>query len=461
MSTPWGFQDDLAKEHVGILNKYGVTFDANRTGRGKTHIACKTARLLLDAGVAKDVVVVSPKSILTKWRIALAQYGIEAKAIINREKLKTGRHPILSLAREKVRRSIRRVWNWHLNHDTFVIYDEIHKDAGSGSLNSEMLLALYERDDSLIMGLSATLASSPLKLLVLGKLLGLHKGGSYAWAWACENGCRKGFFGGLEWTKNEEEQKEVMQKIHHHIFPDRGLRLPDTYTFSDELPSYKFVEAIDFDAPCPLATQYLDRVEEKAEGDLRKAEEANKAVTGLVTDIRERQAAELCKCEWLLEQTQEILDEGGSVVLFVNYKLTIECLKEMAAVDRVNPPLIYHGDMGVEEKQASIEMFNTCRNQWIIVQIASGGSSIDLHDTRGDAERHTYLCPTYTSEDIIQALGRADRLGRKSPVYQTLVYASKGIEREIYTNVQKKINNLSTLLTSEVDPRFIFQKRAE
>ena len=95
----------------------------------------------------------------------------------------------------------------------------------------------------------------------------------------------------------------------------------------------------------------------------------------------------------------------------------------------------------------------------LLLQAAAGSASIDLHDVQGGHERHTYSMPMYRPETLVQILGRVDRLARKSPVFQTVVYSSVGIEKNICKVVQGKVNDLSTLNRGDLDPAYNMEEK--
>ena len=451
----FSFQDRLAAGHVEILNKYGFTLDASKTGRGKTHISAKVAVLMKQyfSGVA----VVCPKSIISKWKTTLEGYGIKPLFVLNRQKLKTGNTEYLRLRKQKVGRSVKRIWTSNLPYDTFVIYDEIHEDAGP-SQNAEMLTALYHTKEASIMGLSATVAHTPLKLLVIGEMLGLHKGHD-SWGWAMTMECKLGFFGGLEWTSHKHVQEAVLRELHGKIFPERGLRAhDDEVPPGSEYPAYLFCEAIDAEATSKHAKMALEQIDQMVEEDLVKASEKEQGMNRLVEDTRARQIAEIQMSDWLTEQAEQLALEGAAVVIFACYSLTLDAISfglKGAGIRHA----IYDGRVNQTKRDKIHHEFQKNQLPVLLVQSSAGSSSIDLHDTVGGKERHALHLPHYNPQILLQALGRCDRLGRKSAVFQTLLYLNRGIQKEIYQSVTQKINNLSLLTEGELQAGYTFKKK--
>ena len=72
--------------------------------------------------------------------------------------------------------------------------------------------------------------------------------------------------------------------------------------------------------------------------------------------------------------------------------------------------------------------------------IAAGGQSINLHDQTGDFPRVSLIVPSYSSTQLIQALGRIHRARSKSPATQRIIFCSGTVEDHIAKRLKAKIN---------------------
>jgi superfamily II DNA or RNA helicase len=449
----FSFQEEAADHHAEVLSKHNFSVELSGTGKGKTYIGAKTILKL----ACVDVAVVCPKSVIPKWKAIFEQYLPKTRKVhfvLNREQLKTGKTPwVKKLITKRGHKTIT-TFKWSLPDPTILIYDELHEDCSLSSQNNSLLLAARNYP---VLGLSATLTSTPLRLMgAVGQRLGLHQGYN-AWEWACSNGCKPSFWGqgkALEWTGDARVRGEVMQRLHAHILPERGHRLPDDYKVGDEYPAYIEAEAIDFGTSFSEAVEEaLDAIDKLEEKDMERAEESETGGSHLTARIRENMRSEAMKCDWLAEKAEAIVEEGGSCIIFVNFQTTISALMNLLPMDTS----WLHGKLNEDTKQGNLSMFQSNQSRIMVATIGSGSQSIDLHDTFGDAPRHVYLCPCDNPTKLLQALGRADRLNRKSAVTQTFVYANQGVEAKIFANVVKKLNCISTLNDGDVDPDMQFE----
>ena len=55
------------------------------------------------------------------------------------------------------------------------------------------------------------------------------------------------------------------------------------------------------------------------------------------------------------------------------------------------------------------------------------------------------IVPSYSSIQLIQALGRIHRAGSKTPCTQRIIFCSGTMEEHIVKKLKEKINNLSSI----------------
>lgn len=457
----WSFQDDAVYTHLEALNNWRFTVDANRTGYGKTHIMSRVAAAVID-NTDWNVAVLSPPRVAQKWVDTLKLYGVTPIFVLSHQKLKGGTTKWVTRTGKGGKRKKKYVFTWNLPDNTFVIIDEIHEYGNSGSISSMLLTSLWSllktqsANNYALAGLSATLASSPLKLMVLGQMLGLHKGFD-AWSWAKSLGCREGFFGGLEWAVSEKKKLEAMASLHASIFPCRGHRAKAQLQTAYQ--NFTFVETIpQFDLPTIVEKAIRD-VSEKLEVEFNESAEKGKVVSPLVVQTRERQIAELRKTPWLYDRLLSHLESEESIVVFLAYHASIDVFAKMLGGGQIKFK-IYDGRHKPKTNLESHEAFQQNLVKVLLVNVASGSESIDLHDADGLHPRVALHTPVYSPSVLKQALGRIDRLAKKSDTRQWIIYDEEGIEAEIAKTVASKLDCLDTLNDGDVDPlRFGRQKK--
>lgn len=422
--------------HALTANPERFALDASETGLGKTFEALAVARLMgLNLGV------VCPANVVTKWtNTAIDFFGLEPEFVLSYDKLRNGGTDYVTRGTRFTRGKDQPTLSWNLVDSVLLVFDEIHVCAGLGTLNSKLLRAALGNRLAYVLGLSATVANSPLDLSTIGVGLGLHRGDDW-WDWCRSNGCNPGHFGGLTFNARSGTKAEAaLHRLHHHIFPRRGCRVRRT-DVADELPqNLVMAELVDLDeagrgSDVQLALQSLD---DKVAEDERKALEKETSVSGLTMNLRERQRSEILKAGFIADKAAHLMESGRSVIIFVNFTATVGLL--VKSLNKVKHALL----IGGSDRDVEILKFQANRVQLIICQTAAGAASIDLHDEFGSNPRATIISPTYSARLLLQALGRADR-GQPTDVLQYVLFAAGGVEERACQAVQRKLNNLALL----------------
>lgn len=409
--TLFPFQEEAVNHHLKVLDSVGASLDGTGCGGGKTIIASEVARRF-----ALPVGVVCPKSVLKKWSDTLNAFGINPLFVLNPEKLRTGNTQWLKKSGKGVK--------WTLPAGTLVIFDEAHMYSASNSLNAKMLLAA--QGNYRILLLSATAAESPLKLRAIGSTLRLFKPSEY-WSWVRKMGAIDGTFGGLEWDARNPKNKEKMHRLHESIFGPRGYRVSEQ-TLKSQLP-----ELVVADEPITISPGDRKSIEELYE----EMSEPNDI--GAVKNLRQRQAIETVKVPYLAERAKEIVEEGGSVVVFLNFHESIDALYKLTQAR------IIDGRQPMSWRKEARDLFQDGKIKMLIVQIGAGGQSIDLHDTMGNCPRTALLCPQFSGTMEEQAIGRISRVGAKSRALVLRLYVPGTVEKSALGVTSHKRENTQIL----------------
>ena len=106
---------------------------------------------------------------------------------------------------------------------------------------------------------------------------------------------------------------------------------------------------------------------------------------------------------------------------------------------------VIHGKQTFEERKDNIRRFQKNQDKIIICNICAGGQSINLNDIHGDHPRISLIVPSYSSTQLVQALGRIHRAGSKTPATHRIIFCSNTVEEHIAKKLKEKVNNLASL----------------
>ena len=205
-------------------------------------------------------------------------------------------------------------------------------------------------------------------------------------------------------------------------FP-RNQILPDCYSMGQEA-----------ELEIQRRYEYINTVMQEAKTNREKAS------IKLVELLRARQQIEALKLPTLIEMARDHMDSGMSVVLFVNFSDSLKLL-----ADHLQCNCLIHGEQSKQERDNAIEAFQSNRERLIICNIRSGGVGISLHDVHGGHPRVSIISPSWSAQDLMQALGRIHRAGGKTPALQKMVYCSNTVEEDICKVIQGKFDHYAQL----------------
>ena len=413
----------LAKHKLGLNS-----LDTSHVGTGKTIVACHLAKIL-----KKPVAVICPKAVIPSWERELAECGMEPLFVLNYEKIRTGKTEWMSKRGKKI-------MSWYLPEDTLMLIDEVHKCKGLYTQNAQLLISLVTQGYS-VHAMSATAAEDPTEMRPIGYALGLHslnkpEGELKSWfSWMMKFGCTQN-----QWNAWELRRKTKLNDLNKVMYGKNVKRL----TVDDFPDSFKdnrvFIEPVAFGSAAKIAKAYKDL-------DITPEIVTNLLENGTVEDsdwvlvnlLRARQLAESLKAKDMADMAKDYVEQGHSVVLFVNFSETASTLQQL-----LECPAILGGQT-TAERQRVIDDFQEDKEHVIVVNIAAGGTGISLHDINGNRQRISLISPTFNVKDHLQALGRIHRNGAKSDAIQKILVASDSIEEHVMRVVDQKSENLETL----------------
>lgn len=415
---------------ITCLKKTDVVLDGSSTGLGKSYTtacACKELKY--------EPVIICPKSIMNIWISVCDYFGLKTVAIVNYETIRSGQiydslgkridSPFLQV--NKVNNTIEYKWNLDKKKN-IIIFDEAHKCKNKNSQNGKLLLSTKNICKTIL--LSATLADTAENFIVFGYMLGLYSKLSQA----------------NNWISNiiKEDRNRLIGKktstLSKYLFPDKGSRM-NIEDLGDKLPKNQIMADcydLDKNARRDIDKQY-DIIKQMYKSDGAE----------LVAIQKSREKIELYKVPILFDQIQKYLENNKSVVVFVNFTQTLTTLSKLLSDNKTEFATI-HGKQQVDERDIEINKFQTNTVRVILCMMQVGSLGINLQDTSGKHQRVSLICPSFSSVDLIQALGRIYRNGIATPVLQKIIFAANTYEQIICDKVRQKLKFINNLCDEDL-----------
>jgi superfamily II DNA or RNA helicase len=428
---PW--QITSVGKLCSALKKWGCAIDGSDVGVGKTYVACGVAREL-----EMDILIVCPKAVMESWRrVIVNHFKMKGKliGIINYERLRMGKSDSLIASYVKNKKTHVEEFKWKIPKSTLIVWDESQKLKGASTQNSKVCLEALKEGYKMLF-CSATNATNPLELRTVGMSLKLFENNKQYYQWLYAHGVSKGRFG-LQFNGNPD----VLKKLNKDIFIDRGSRLT-----RDTIPNFPesqiVAECYDMedDAKNKINSIYEEMETELAKLNKKVKKEKKDGVNELTAILRARQKVELVKVPLFVEMAEEALENGMSVVLFLNFTETIDALSK-----RLNTKCIVNGVVSDIQRQNNIDDFQADKERVILVNIAAGGAGLSLHDINGKYPRIAIISPSYSAVLMRQATGRVWRDSAKSKSIQKIVFVAKTVEEKVCDSVNEKLKNMDLL----------------
>ena len=413
------------------MSKYNRALLGHGTGMGKTAIALAVAR---ERG--RRVAVICPKPITTDWHRLAKYLGVETYEVCGWEWVKTGKSKIGRWTDDK-----KKEFQFMLPPDTDLVFDEVHRAKAQGNTQNAFLLRDAVVQNVPTIALSATIADDPTKMWAIGQFLGLHQGGKDFFRFLNANGCYNTNFG-MQFKGNNK----ILKSLHCRIFPDRGNRLKPSDVGSAFPETLIQARAFDMDTARDIAKEYDDllvRVEQ-----IRMQENAASSMGAVLAEMtRARQKIELFKAPAVCAMVKDLIEEGNSIFIAVNFTETLKFMEE-----ELKTTCSIRGGQSDMVRRGNIDSFQNDKSRVIIGIIQACREGLNLHDLNGKYSRVALIMPTYSVFDLKQVLGRVHRAGGKSKSIQYLIYAAGvDIEESVCSSLDAKLKRMDTLMDGEVD----------
>ena len=445
-----GDQVPHAKTLLDSLHLNGVANDLSATGTGKTYVAVAIA-----AALKRPVVVVCPKPVRHKWESLLKTWGVHPDLVINYEKLVRGNTKWLKYVNVKKDLPKWCFTTLFFPENALIILDEAHRCKAFNSLCAGLMIAC-KRQDYKLLNISATLACDPREMRATGysnNLMRSYDSKTYK-QFAIDHGAEwLGRWGALTFNAEDPRAQAKMKQIHHSLFNIQKSASRLTREQMSEFFSKNHVDATAYTMG-DIETKKIQAVYDWLEAELERMYEHFETYGDCILTVilEARQRIEFLKVPLFCELIEDSFDEGNSVICFVNFTRTLEAIAKKLNHRKDLQGLIGYirGGQRDADRQADIAGFQADRKRIILANQAAGGIAIDLHDLNGNYPRETFLSPTFSAPQLLQALGRADRIGALTEIYQNLVYVADTIEEHAVSKVQGKLNNLELLNSGDL-----------
>lgn len=401
-----------------------VVIDGSSTGTGKTY-----STIAVCAHLGLQPYIICPKNVISVWHSVCKKFGVVPKTVVNYEMIRSCHE--LDSNNDSVQSDILSVsdkiytWNFAKHKNVIVIFDEAHKCKNKNSLNGKLLYCL--KDKAKIMLLSATLCDKPDDFIVFGYVLGFYTKYKKGSSWI--NGI-------IHEDKNVFDKKRSESALSKYIFPDHGSKM----TMEDL--GNKMPENIVSSECYTLPPKELAKLEKEYK--IIK-ELFNKHGDNILSEIiKSRVKIEEYKIPIILDLAEKYIEMNKSVVIFINFINTMNIIKAHLDKQAVGYCVIEGGqDIIVRDK--NIEEFQTNKKNIILVMMQCGSMSISLHDVTGAYPRVSLISLSFSSIELIQAIGRTYRSGLKSQTLQKIILCDTPYEKRICEIIREKNNFLEKL----------------
>jgi superfamily II DNA or RNA helicase len=450
---------EYQKTHTSIMLenfcRNGTVLDNSDAGTGKTVIALVICREL-----KVPFFIITSKPVLDHWNSWITRLGIDSQClgVVNYQLIRVGKYynnrmmPIKCpyfLIKPNTHREIKydskfqMIWNLPAN--TMIIFDEVHRTKNKGTLTSQLLIQAADQHFRIYM-ISATIGENPLAMYGFSRALGFwEQPWEFYSKFARSFGCVKNkfgweFVGGIKAIENLRDTLIASGKAH-------GIRVNDLIRLG-LFPESQTIPYL-VDLKNPRINDLYDQMHEELVA--LKTQEISiffhHDVSNGKLPIRQKnlQRIELLKIPIIVEMTNDYIDQGYSVVIFVNYTQSVEAL-----ADRLHTTCTFHGKNTYNQNKFSHDAFQQNRSRVIICNTASGSESIDLHDQLHQHPRISIIAPNDSPTQIKQCQGRIHRIGGTRSI-QYIVYANDSIERKVFHNLMVKLHNIDLLNEMDTD----------
>jgi superfamily II DNA or RNA helicase len=424
------YQIQHTQNIVRIITDNLACLDASDTGTGKTYCAIASCKIL-----KLQPIIICPKSVIATWRNVCKLFDIVPYIIINYESLRTGNNF------DKLKKTIvnkKPYFEFENISNIIYIFDEVHRCANLDTENSALLFAA-KKSKSPILILSATIADFPEKFKPFFYILNFID----------PEQVKESKIDDIKYMRIIDEwiyrDKKPMVRIHTMLYPKRASRMRID-VIGDLFPQTQITATpytLDKKRALEIEVEYSKLHLELEEIKNKKSKDK---INPLTIILRAHQRIEILKIPTFIELCNDFRQNNYSVVIFVNFTKTLEALCDM-----LHTTSKIYGQQTQEERDKIIIDFQENKTNIIVCNIKAGGIGISLHDIYGNHPRVSLISPTWSSIDLVQALGRIHRAGGKSKSLQRIIYTADTVEENIADKLKNKLFNINSINNGDLD----------
>ena len=432
---------------MDIMNKNRAYVDTSATGAGKTYIAVKIAQVM-----NLKVLVVSPKSLTTKWKVVTEEYGVELVDTITYGLLRGTKnkcnHPWLTRSNDQFYPT--REFQDLVRSGVLVVFDEIGHIKNKKAMQTKAAHALARAS-----GHMALISAMPLdnidNIECIFKMLGIvtHEGLHFYEREGHKFGTGEYVMTGFDEVKSKclKWDPDTTKKI---LAPD-GIEIPITRRNINTLAFKLYTNVVKYHISSSAAPFKIDAIQDIGNGfykmdpnqeklwkqeisKLKKAigyDETTKTATksGFNSTTAILHTLETIKVDIIVREAEKVLtsNPNAKVIVVMFY---LDPMNSVAKKLAKYSPLIMSGALSTRNRNTIMDKFQkaTSESRLLITQIITGGEGIDLDDNHGDYPRFSFIAPTYHFQALHQATGRTYRESTKSKATIRIMYGQNTSE---------------------------------
>lgn len=457
----FNFQVARKNDMIEGFEKHVTFLNSSEPGTGKTFVALSAAET-----EKRPIIIVCPKQVMLTWYMLAVKSEVEILCICNYEMFITGNMYVFSgkIDLEKLPKVenpyLRRVetsgrgqkktveFEWkNLPERTLIVFDEAHYCKNLTALRTKLMLGAYtyakhpeNRWKHInVLLLSATIIEKKSNLVTFMYVLGYANSVKEKTIVDDPNFSVKEF--GYKLLSERRMTRATMKEARE--------ALGDFHTSDIRTKMFKLEEAD------------RKRIQELCE-EIRKvlqAGEGKRPKNHLAIRLKARQEIEAIKMGIFVEEFKKLKDKYA-VVIFVNFLGSHEALVSMIRKEFPEEPIsVIKGGQGAYERLQEIENFQKGISNVMISMIGAGGTGIGLHDVNGVKPRYGLHSPPESATQMVQTLGRLDRLGSKSDSVQRIVFIADTVEEKMAEGLLQKMKTINDLNgEDDFDNIFLFDK---
>ena len=425
-----------------------ITFiNASETGTGKTFVTLSFAET-----EKRPLMVICPKSVLLTWYLLAIKNEVEILAICNYETFISGKmyafssnldmdnlprvdNPYLKRVERTVKGKKTIEFEWkNLPEKTMIVFDEAHYCKNLTAQRTQLLLSAYNyakhpenrwRHINILL-LSATIIEKKANLAPFMYVLGYSKNTRDKTALDRPDFSVRDF--GYELLAQRRLTRCSMKEAREGL---KDFRTSDIRTkmFKLNEGDRKKIQA---------ACEEIRNVFTKSEG--------KKSKNHLAVRLKKRQEIEAIKVGVIFNEIKMLRPKGYSVVAFVNFQdshaALVSMIKKEMPGEKISTII---GGQEASERLEQVDKFQAGEHCIAVVMIGAGGTGIGMHDIKGGLPKYTLISPPESATQLVQALGRVDRIGAKTDSVQRIVFIAETIEEQIAENLGKKMKMIGDL----------------